>query len=185
MHSYQIFSFLIYIEIILLIYSLVPKKYIQKLPTFLKKIYFKTKYLLIIFLITLYFYIITFKKPLVNRKIINKLYKLDENTNLKDIDYNFTWDGCSGGYSAIANLFFIKVGWEEGCLIHDYSYWKGGSRKQKKDADTELYKYLIDNGYSKIFAKLIFFIISIGGQPFLPFPWRWGYGYKYPKKAFY
>jgi len=140
---------------------------------------------LIIFLI---FYIVTYRKPLEGKEEI--IYKLDEDAKINNLDnppFKFTWDGCSGGISAITNLFFTKVDWEDGkgCLTHDYAYWRGGTFTMKKNADNDLYNHIISLGHSKIYAYIVWFAIAIGGLPFIPAPWRWGYGYPYPQKIFF
>ena len=81
----------------------------------------------------------------------------------------------------------LNLDWEdgEGCLTYDYAYWRGGSSDLKRKADNHLYEHILAVGHNKVYAYLVWLIVAIGGQPFLPFPWRWGYGYPYPEKAFY
>lgn len=54
-------------------------------------------------------------------------------------DYRFSSDGCSGGMSWIwRTVFGVPPPWEGCCVVHDWHYWQGGTRADRRDADREL-----------------------------------------------
>ena len=69
-------------------------------------------------------------------------------------------------------------GWAACCFEHDIAYWCGGSREQRKAADRDLRDCVARSGESSAFANFVRLTVTIGGAPWLPFPWRWGYGWK-------
>lgn len=83
----------------------------------------------------------------------------------------FKSDGCS---------FYPDQDIGKCCRIHDKSYWKGGTRKQRKMADKKLKKCVESKGH-KIQDNIIYTGVRLGGNPYIPTKARWGYGYKYPK----
>jgi hypothetical protein len=97
------------------------------------------------------------------------------------MDYPFTTDGCSGGMTwAWRKVVRSDPPWERACVEHDYAYWQGGSKRDRKLADKMLYLRVLNNGHALI-GCLMYWAVRIGGHPLLPFPWRWGYGWKYPR----
>ena len=192
MQSYQYFSGISYILLLCLIISVMPNflmkntgKIMFGLYTYLSNNKLR---LLMVLNIFLTLYVVTYRKPLEGKEeIINKLTEEANNNGLDSPPFKFIWDGCSGGISALTNLFFMKVDWQDGkgCLTHDYAYWRGGSFAMKKKADTDLYDHIISLGHSKIYAYVVWIAIALGGMPFIPAPWRWGYGYPFPQKIFF
>ena len=173
-----------------LILSFMPNLIMKNANSAIYGIYINFKYnkiqIVLGLIISLVLYILTYRKPLKGKEeIINNLN--NETENVDNPPFKFTWDGCSGGISALTNLFFTKVDWEDGngCLKHDYAYWKGGTFTMKRNADNDLYNHIVSLGHSKIYAYIVWFAIAIGGLPFIPAPWRWGYGYPYPQKIFF
>ena len=160
MISYQLFKFLIYLFFILLVIDF-------------SKIY------LSLFLMSLFFYLITYRKPYSNREYENLYKNLTEESRLNDPPYKFTWDGCSALSALLELLNMSNAPFEKECFIHDYAYWKGGPYNLRKEADLRLYNYLIDNNYNSLLSKIIYYTIRIFASSNMPFPWRWGYGYKY------
>ncbi len=93
-------------------------------------------------------------------------------------DYPFTTDGCSGGMSVLwRRLFKRPPPWEGCCEAHDVTYWQGGDRKDRANADVELMVCVARKGHP-IWAFLMWAAVRFGGHPNLPFSWRWGYGWK-------
>jgi hypothetical protein len=93
----------------------------------------------------------------------------------------FTTDGCSGGMTACWRVVWRRdPPWNDLCVEHDRSYWRGGTVKQRRDADRELLIGVAKNGHP-VFAILMWCAVRFGGHPLLPFSWRWGYGYRYPR----
>jgi len=120
----------------------------------------------------------------------------------------FTSDGCSGGLSTGWEYFadqFPKFStrfgntppWQQCCVMHDKSYWKGEVRdgyEQRKKADRAL-RVCVENSGStlktkpennlsdkvslslKVTAQLMYRAVRLGGKPCSIFPWRWGYGW--------
>jgi len=192
MQPYQYFSTIAYLLLFLFIYSLIPNFLMNKLPDFFSNIYFGNNKLQLFLglVISLTIYVLTYRKPLLvknKEEIIRKLEEEADKEGLPKPPYKFTWDGCSGGVSALANFFFQNVDWEdgEGCLTHDYRYWRGGTQSKRSAADNALYNYIVSKGHSKIYAFVIWAAVMFGGFPFIPAPWRWGYGFPYPQKIFY
>jgi hypothetical protein len=90
----------------------------------------------------------------------------------------FTSDGCSifpDGTLEHKNL------WLACCTAHDYAYWQGGTAKQKQDADNALKQCVAKVGQPEI-AELMLAGVKVGGNPYLPTPFRWGYGWPYPQE---
>jgi len=92
-------------------------------------------------------------------------------TDLKD----FKSDACSmfpEGTKEEKNL------WCHCCLEHDKVYWKGGTSRERKEADNVLKKCVKKAGEEKI-AQLMLTGVRVGGTPYLPSQFRWGYGWPY------
>lgn len=72
--------------------------------------------------------------------------------------------------------------WAEHCRRHDYSYWKGGTRAERKEADLALREDIREEG-KPVVAGIVYAGVRIGGTPWLPTSWRWGFGWEqYPRK---
>jgi len=101
---------------------------------------------------------------------------------MKNTTYKpFKSDGCSGWQSLMWKKLFKKLPpWESCCIIHDVSYYLGGSKKQRLEADIKLLKCVIENRHP-YWAIIMFLSVRIGGTPYLPTSWRWGYGVPYGK----
>ncbi len=95
----------------------------------------------------------------------------------EDIIDEFFFDGCSSiapeGPSYDPNL------WCECCLIHDVSYWKGGSWKERRNADKELGECVAEKTGNKALGFLFYSGVRAGGSPYVNTPYRWGYGWKF------
>lgn len=97
-------------------------------------------------------------------------------------DFPYTTDGCSGGMSALWRLACgTPPPWEQRCIEHDRSYWRGGTACDRRRADAILLSQVARKGYPVV-AIIMWSAVRLGGHPLLPFPWRWGYGWKYPRK---
>ena len=83
----------------------------------------------------------------------------------------FKSDGCS---------MFPDGNWVDCCYWHDESYWKGGTRKDRRIADAKLMTCVASKGYPVI-AIMMYIGVRIGGAGFLPTPFRWGFGHKWPR----
>ena len=66
--------------------------------------------------------------------------------------------------------------WEEDCRNHDYAYWKGGTREERKQADLIFRNDLRDKD-KPVTAQLAYAGVRVFGSPWLPFPWRWDFGW--------
>jgi len=89
----------------------------------------------------------------------------------------FTSDGCS---SFPDGTFQHKLLWRNCCVVHDKTYWQGGTAEQRKIADLELESCVAEIGEPKI-AKLMLAGVRVGGSPHWPTKFRWGYGWDYPR----
>ena len=88
----------------------------------------------------------------------------------------FSSDGCS--------LFpdssvITKKDWCECCYQHDVAYWQGGTKQQRKHADFELKKCVLQKTGDQAMANLIYEGVRVGGSPYFYNWYRWGYGWSY------
>lgn len=86
---------------------------------------------------------------------------------------SFTSDGCS---SFPNGTFQQQSLWLDCCVSHDLAYWKGGTEKERRQADQALQKCVAAVGEPMI-AQLMLAGVRVGGSPDLPTPFRWGYGW--------
>jgi hypothetical protein len=106
-------------------------------------------------------------------------------------DYRFSSDGCSGGMSWFWRAIIGKPPpWEGCCVAHDWHYWQGGTRADRREADRSLRECVQRQArdYALVGFCLVWCIawlmwagVRICGGPYLPVHWRWGYGWRYPK----
>jgi hypothetical protein len=90
---------------------------------------------------------------------------------------NFQSDGCSAFPDGTLS---DPQRWQAHCVKHDFSYWQGGTREQRREADRELVRGVRAEGHP-VLARCMYFGIRIGGAPWWPTPWRWGFGWSYPR----
>ena len=87
----------------------------------------------------------------------------------------FTSDGCS----VFPDGTFLEQSlWSNCCFSHDLTYWKGGTEKQRRDADLSL-KLCVESLGKPNIAKLMLAGVQVGGSPLLNTPFRWAYGWPY------
>jgi hypothetical protein len=89
----------------------------------------------------------------------------------------FTSDGCSVFPEGTDSQ---KELWLQCCREHDFAYWRGGTRRQRIEADRQLRRCVARVGEPEI-AALMFAGVRVGGSPFLPTSFRWGYGWPFPR----
>ncbi|MBX2882849.1 MAG: hypothetical protein KTR32_23060 [Granulosicoccus sp.] len=89
----------------------------------------------------------------------------------------FTSDGCSAFPDGTLGQNEL---WLTCCTAHDYAYWKGGTREERKQADLALRECVASVGEEEV-ALLMLAGVRVGGTPYLPTSFRWGYGWPYPK----
>ena len=94
-----------------------------------------------------------------------------------DLD-DFMSDGCSLFPDGSVK---DRALWCDCCLAHDISYWRGGTKEDRKRADKELRDCVLERTGSKALAKLMFDGVRAGGHPAFPTWYRWGYGWRYGK----
>lgn len=90
-----------------------------------------------------------------------------------ELPADFKSDGCS---------MFPDGNYRECCEAHDKAYFFGGSLKERRTADKELYRCVRSKGNGKFLASMIYVGVRVGGVSFLPTPFRWGFGNKFPRK---
>lgn len=91
---------------------------------------------------------------------------------------DFTTDGCTGGPEGTR---CDPDAWLHACTEHDWRYWQGGTRKQRREADRILREKISAEGYPGM-GNLAFVAVRIGGSALWPTPFRWGYGWdQYPR----
>ncbi len=89
----------------------------------------------------------------------------------------FTSDGCS---SFPDGTLEQRELWRDCCVVHDRSYWQGGTYQQRLKADQTLKQCVAKVGKPNI-AKLMLAGVRVGGSPLWPTSYRWGYGWDFPK----
>lgn len=88
----------------------------------------------------------------------------------------FKSDGCSGGMSRLWPIVFgSSPPWEGCCITHDYAYWKGGTREDRRVADAALFDCVAKSSHP-VWAWLMWAAVRVFGHPFFSFKWRWGFG---------
>lgn len=73
--------------------------------------------------------------------------------------------------------------WRDCCIEHDITYWCGGSRAERLEADRQLRSCATERvgGWrGETLGALLQAGTFVGGAPWLPTPWRWGYGRSFP-----
>lgn len=85
----------------------------------------------------------------------------------------FSTDGCSMFPDGTA---YEKTLWRDCCVVHDWSYWQGGTYQQRAAADEALAECVAQLGEKDI-SELMHTGVAIGGTPYLPSEFRWGYGW--------
>ena len=65
-------------------------------------------------------------------------------------------------------------------MVHDYAYWQGGSKEQRRQADESLGACVAQVGEPEI-GRLMLAGVRVGGTPYLPTKFRWGYGWPWPR----
>jgi hypothetical protein len=106
-------------------------------------------------------------------------------------DYRFSSDGCSG---LMSWTWWTLTGhgppWEGCCVVHDFRYWQGGTRRDRREADRALRECVLAKAQDyaligcflvRCLAWLIWAAVRIGGGPHLPRTYRWGFGWRYPR----
>jgi hypothetical protein len=66
-------------------------------------------------------------------------------------------------------------------VAHDFAYWQGGTKDDKKYADQKLAQCLKTIGIPKITRKLFYWAVRSGGSAYFHTRWRWGYGWKFQR----
>ena len=106
---------------------------------------------------------------LVIVKIMLILFSIKLALFLADTENNklntFTTDWCS---------MFPDWNWKECCVEHDKSYWKGGTKWQKENADKKLQICVWKKWHPNI-GFLMKIWVSIWWTPYLPTNFRWWY----------
>lgn len=89
----------------------------------------------------------------------------------------FTSDGCSSFPNGTLQQ---KSLWLQCCVEHDKAYWKGGTYRDRINADQALRQCVAAVGEPEV-AQLMLAGVRVGGSPYFPTTFRWGYGWPYPK----
>jgi hypothetical protein len=89
-----------------------------------------------------------------------------------DLD-DFRSDGCSAFPDGTLKQ---KERWRSCCVVHDLSYWMGGSSDERIAADLALRECVYQVGEPAI-AELMLAGVRVGGTPWLPTRFRWAYGW--------
>lgn len=140
-------------------------------------------------------------------RLLVRLERAQQNVQIND----FTSDGCSGGMSeawaflaqalpAFSERFGDRPAWEDCCITHDRSYWRGETAdgfNKRLEADADLrncvraYGPRLAPGLAEkhevsektvisvfnIAGEMMYQAVRAGGKPCTFLPWRWGYGW--------
>jgi len=87
----------------------------------------------------------------------------------------FTTDGCSRFPDGTLSQ---RVLWKHCCLEHDKAYWRGGTRDERRDADSQLGQ-CVGEAQDATLGFLMSKGVRVGGSPWWPTSYRWGYGWPY------
>ena len=87
----------------------------------------------------------------------------------------FATDGCSWFPDGTCEQ---KDLWKECCITHDRTYWVGGTRDERMEADRLLKECVAEKGAPKT-AAMMRIGVWFGGTPYLPMYFRWGFGWPY------
>ena len=87
---------------------------------------------------------------------------------------DFKSDGCS--MSPDAN-YLTDTSWLDCCIMHDVSYWMGGTDLERKETD-ERFGQCIDDKTDLPLATIAKYGVRVGGQPVFSTPFKWGFGWK-------
>jgi hypothetical protein len=90
----------------------------------------------------------------------------------------YTTDDCSCGPEGTRR---DPTAWLEACHEHDYRYWQGGTRQQRREADLVLRNEIRKTG-NPVIGNIAYASVRLGGAAIWPTPFRWGYGWEqYPR----
>ena len=87
---------------------------------------------------------------------------------------DFTSDGCS---LFLDGTFEQPDLWKECCRLHDIAYWRGGTKKEREQADLSFKKCVEKKTGNPQLAELMYQAVRAGGAPYFPTWYRWGYGW--------
>ena len=89
---------------------------------------------------------------------------------------DFTSDGCS--LFPNGNLEQRDL-WCDCCFAHDIAYWRGGTQRERRQADETLRDCVIERTRNKVLANLMYEGVRASGHPAFPTWYRWAYGWNY------
>lgn len=69
--------------------------------------------------------------------------------------------------------------WCDCCFNHDIAYWRGGTEKERSEADKALRACVLARTGNNTLAETMYSGVRLGGSPAFPTWYRWGYGWKY------
>ena len=96
-------------------------------------------------------------------------------SEVQTIPANFKSDNCTN---------FPDGDYADCCVVHDESYYIGGSWKMRWRADKKLYQCVAaKKGFKhKLIAPVMWAGVRVFGVPCLPTSFRWGFGRKKPQQ---
>lgn len=98
-----------------------------------------------------------------------------QNLGLTEELQSFSSDGCSMYPDGVP--FVESNKWVHCCFTHDMSYWVGGKKENKLEADAQLGQCVAEET-SEFHGSLMELGVLAGGLPDTGLPWRWGYGFE-------
>lgn len=107
-------------------------------------------------------------------------------------------DGCSalsGPYRCLTKIVYgeeRKLPFLKYCIEHDESYWYGGNKQQRFDADIKLFRGVVRSAPNKLvvipymaLSGTMLLVVRVMGSPHIPSPFRWMYRDEYTPELTY
>lgn len=89
---------------------------------------------------------------------------------------DFKSDGCS----LFPDRSLISENdWCDCCLEHDIAYWRGGTKKERKEADSIFKNCIEEKTGNKFLAGTMHLGVRAGASPYFYAWYRWGFGWPY------
>lgn len=104
----------------------------------------------------------------------DNIQSLNSKEDIKSSILPFYSDGCSKWPEGTKDKPYAWLGC---CFEHDKAYWMGGTKSERKMADTKL-KQCVSKNFSNWMGVVMYLGVRVGGRPGFDTDYRWGYGWK-------
>lgn len=97
---------------------------------------------------------------------------LGQTSTSRELPKDYVSDGCS---------WFPDGNYCECCVEHDKAYFYGGSKKERRAADRQLFE-CVKRKKGRLLARMMWIGVRVGGVSFLPTSFRWGFGKRWDER---